>query len=312
VTGYRKSLQRILWTVLLAACLASAAALPGPVAAAGAPPTPVVVFQVESQTGRQAAERCAEIWAQEGPRLAAALLPADVSTDTIVCAVLGSASFQHHFAHRLPDWGVAVALPTGRLIALDYSRIPAVGRGLREIFLHETVHALLFQGSGGVRLPAWFHEGTAMHYSGEWKFTDTVSLLLEGGVIDLQRLEGGFPLSGPQADRAYRTSLLAVDRLRQRFGDQILGSLVRQTARQGSFGAAFAATTGETEAVFAQDFRAAMSLRFGWVVFLTRWPGLFVLLGLILIVGALRKILVTRRRLATMDDEDPPGAGTLS
>ncbi len=46
-----------------------------------------------------------------------------------------------------------------------------------------------------------------------------------------------------------------------------------------------------------------MQLRYGWLVMLTRWPTLFVLLGAVLILGAVRKLVVGRRRLAAMDEE---------
>ena len=55
-----------------------------------------------------------------------------------------------------------------------------------------------------------------------------------------------------------------------------------------------------------QEFARAMRLRFGWMLFLTRWPGLFVLLALVLAVGGARKIVLTRRRLAAMEDDDLP------
>ena len=48
-----------------------------------------------------------------------------------------------------------------------------------------------------------------------------------------------------------------------------------------------------------------MHLRFGWLVMLTRWPTLFVLMALVLAIGGARKLLLTRRRLATMDDPGP-------
>ena len=156
--------------------------------------TPVVVFQVETEAGGEAARRCHEIWLDEGPRLTAELLgtgPGAAAADTVVCLILNTESFQKHFAGSLPDWGVGVALPSGRAIAVDYSRLPAVGRGLREVFLHEMVHALLFQGSAGAWLPAWLHEGSAMLYSGEWRFSDTVSLVLDG------QGPGSGPASGP-------------------------------------------------------------------------------------------------------------------
>lgn len=271
---------------------------------------PVVAFQVETEAGQAAAQKCHEIWMNEGPRLTAELLPSgplDAAPDTVICLILDTKSFQAHFAGRLPDWGVGVALPTGRVIAVDYSRLPAVGRGLREVFLHEMVHALLFQGTDGAWLPVWLHEGAAMLYSGEWKFSDTVSLVLDGNVPDLARLQGRFPIAHDRADRAYRTSLLAVSRLREGFGEEIVADLVRQTKKNGNFPQAFGEVTGQDLSTFHRDFSAAMHLKYGWMLFLTRWPGLFVLAALIFAVGATRKIIINRRRMAAMDDpEDTP------
>jgi hypothetical protein len=47
-----------------------------------------------------------------------------------------------------------------------------------------------------------------------------------------------------------------------------------------------------------------MSLRFGWLVLVTRWPTLFVLLALVLAVAAIGRVARSRRRLAAMPDED--------
>jgi hypothetical protein len=168
------------------------------------------------------------------------------------------------------------------------------------------VHALLFQGAGDAWLPAWFHEGTAMLVSGEWRFSDTVSLVLDGQVPALDRLQGRFPVSHARADRAYRTSLLAVNRLEELYGRGIVPDLVAATKKNENFFDAFHATTGDELSDFQREFAQAMRFRFGWMLFLTRWPGLFVLLALVLAVGGARKIVLTRRRLAAMEDEDPP------
>ena len=294
-----------MWLVIAAVLLVL---VPAPEARAT---VPVVVFQVETEAGRAAAERCHEIWMAEGLRLTSELLPPVTGAgepDTVLCLILDTSSFRQHFAGSLPDWGVGVAVPTGRVIALDYSRMSAVGRGLREVFLHEMVHALLFQGSGGAWLPVWLHEGSAMLYSGEWRFSDTVSLVLEGRVPDLESLQGRFPIPHDRADRAYRTSLLAVSRLREGFGDKIIVDLVGETKKNGNFPEAFLTVTGDSLDDFHRKFAQAMKLKYGWMLFLTRWPGLFVLAGIIFLVGATRKIIITRRRLAAMeDDQETPG-----
>lgn len=269
--------------------------------------TPVVVFQLNDASAEPVAQKCHEIWQAEGPGLARALLPAGARADTVVCALLDTQSFRHFFAGRLPDWGVGAAMPTGQVVAVDYTRLSAVGRGLREVFLHEMVHALLFQGGGDAWLPTWLHEGTAMHYSGEWRFSDTVSLILDGHVPNLAQLQGRFPASAATADRAYRASLLAVRRLIDTHGDTVIGSLVESASATGDFDRAFFSVTGQTADGFAAEFAGSMRLRYGWLVLITRWPALFVLMAVVFAVGASRKLILTRRRLADMpDDSDDP------
>lgn len=270
----------------------------------GAAAVPPVRFAADTRSGTEAAGRCAEVWREEGAALAAQLLPAGFAADTVTCLVLSSDAFAARFARGVPDWGVGLALPGGRVVAIDHARLPAVGRGLREVFLHEMTHAFLFQGAPGVWLPAWFHEGCAMRYAGEWRFVDTISLALEGRVPALDRLQGRFPRSSATADRAYRTSLLAVDRLVARHGEDVVPRVLAATARRGDFHAGFQEATGESVEEFSAAFAARMRLRFGWLVMATRWPGLFVLLALVLLVGGLRKFVLARRRLAEMDDDD--------
>ncbi len=265
---------------------------------------PLVRFQVETEAGMAVAQTCAEVWEKDGPRILAELVPAGSRLDTVTCLVLNTESFQRNFAGRLPDWGVGVAIPGGRHIALDYARLPAVGRGVREVFLHEMVHAVLFQVAGEIWLPTWFHEGCAMYFSGEWRFYDTVSLVLDGQVPSLDRLQGRFPTPAGQADRAYRTSLLAVNRLRDQYGEAVLGELLASTKHTGAFSLAFKEVTATGLGDFTDEFASTMNLRLGWLIMLTRWPTLFVLMSLIFAAGAARKIINTRRRLAAMEDEE--------
>ena len=290
-------LRTIRLTLVLAAVLVAVPSLQAAV-------PPHVRFVVDSASSHEAAATCARIWQEEGAELVAELVPAGVALDTVTCLVLGTDEFRRRFVGALPDWGVGVALSGGRLVAVDHVRLPAVGRGLRQVFLHEMVHALLFQTVTDTWLPTWFHEGCAMRWSGEWRFSDTVSLALSGRVPRLERLQGHFPASAVTADRAYRTSLLAVDWLEERHGPGAVPAVLAAARRAGDFDTGFLATTGESTGDFAQAFAGRMRLRFGWLVLMTRWPTLFVLLALLLAGGAVRKLVVSRRRLAAMDDEE--------
>lgn len=271
--------------------------------AVSAQPQCFVRFAASTEASVAAARNCAEIWNRVGPEFCAALLPAAAPQDTVTCLVLDTEGFTARFGTQVPDWGVGVALGPD-LIALDQQRIPAVGRGLREVFLHEMAHALLFQAAGQAPLPAWFHEGVAMQMAGEWRFTDTVSLVLDGRVPDLSRLQTRWPSLAVPSSRAYRTSLLAVQRLTARQGPRAVGDILAATAREGDFRSGFAAATGMTLEDFYADFRRAMRLRYGWVTLFSHWPGLFVLMAVVFALGAIRKIILTRRRLATMDEEE--------
>ena len=294
------------WRLSFIACLLLLVGLGGtalaqPFATRSGPAT--VVFQLEAEAGRTALEACHQVWQTKGPQLTAAIWPWSARADTVLCVVLGTKSFQRSFAGRLPDWGVGLAVPGGRLIALDYERLPAVGRSVREVFLHEMTHALLFQGTRGAWLPTWFHEGVAMQLSGDWRFIDTVSVVLDGHLPALGRLSGPFPRGSAGADRAYRTSLLAVEYLQRQYGTDIALRLVAATAHNGNFAAAFREVTGDEVEVFAARFAGSMKLKYGWLLLIFRWPTLFVIMALLFALGAIRRIVNKRRQMADLDDD---------
>jgi len=264
-------------------------------------------FLWEDLAAETAARRCLEVWRQQRLIVLETVLPVSLQPDSIDCFLLPTVGFQSHFLGELPDWGVGVALSGGRTIALDYERIPGIGRSVEEVFLHEMTHALLMQSTRQAWLPTWFHEGVAMWCSGEWRFVDTVQVMMNGTVPDLWRLEGRFPRHAVWADQAYRTSLLAVESLRRWYGEDVLRRLIAATAANGDFEQSFQEVTGVSNEQFAARFAGAMKVRFGWLITITRWPTLFVLMALLFVVGAWRRLINNRRRLAEMeDDEFPP------
>jgi hypothetical protein len=257
-----------------------------------------VVFQLGSEAARPLARSCAALWQEHGAALAADLLPAGVVADTVQCLILPTDRFDAYFADRLPDWGVGVAVAPGRLIALDHERIRNVGPGPEAVFMHEMAHALLFQAAHPVRLPTWLHEGVAMRASGEWRFTDTLAVILEGRLPSLASLGGPFPQGGHAAQRAYRTSLLAVNWLEAEHGPGAVGRILAAVRQHGDWYAGFRAATGEDADTFARRFAGSMRLRYGWVLMLFRWPTLFVIVALVFLVGAVTKVVRNRRALA--------------
>jgi hypothetical protein len=294
--------RRLIAAALLSTALLAWPALPGAWAASELPEP--LRFEVAGAGGPEAAAACRTAWRRRGADLLARLVPAGMPIDTVRVLLLSTEQFRRTFGTRIPDWGVGVALAGGRVVAVDYQELPAVGRGVEEVFLHEMVHALLMQSTAGIWLPTWLHEGTAMRLAGEWRFTDTVAVILSGRLPSLQRLRAPFPQGVAGANTAYRTSLLAVEKLHGWYGEDILPRLVAATRRNGDFPAAFTDVTGEALETFENRFASAMRVRYGWVVLVFRWPTLFVIMALVFAIGAAGRIVRSRRRLREMESEE--------
>lgn len=296
--------------MLTALAGAAAAAAPAPArpaaSAAGARLDSLVGsvrFVVEGgEPAVAAAARCREALRRRAATLAAALLPPGAVPRPVVCHVLPTDAFRERFAGGVPDWGLAVALRGGRVIAIDWRRQGANRRPLEEVFCHELAHAWLEQATGGAAVPTWFHEGVALRLSGEWRFIDTVELMLEGRPPPLRRLDGPFPDPAGWADQAYRVSLRAILALEKRYGRDVIARLAAATRAGGDFDAAFELATGAALDAFVTEFDAGWRRGLGWLFTLTRWPGLFILLGLAFLgAGAARRLRL--RRLASLEDD---------
>ncbi|MBC8423623.1 hypothetical protein H8E07_05830 [bacterium] len=245
---------------------------------------------------------CLDALREHGPTLVTRLWPFAHQRPRVDVHLMTSNGFRDTLRGRIADWGVGAAL--GRSAWIDCERVPGVGRTVPYVMLHEIVHCLLHQGMGNVRVPSWFHEGVAQSFSGEWRFRDTISLMMDGFVPDLQGLEGSFPGNAQWADRAYRVSLLAVDTLIDWYGEDVIAEIIMATRLRGDFEAGFAAATDTSYDDFTARFAQSMRIRFGWLVTLTRWPTLFVLMALLFAFGAIMRIRCTRRQLAELVDPE--------
>ncbi len=265
------------------------------------PSAPVVTFVSVDVAGEFEIE-ARSAWATLAPEVAAAVWPYVLTPRPITVELHHTAGFRTRTEGWVQDWGVGVA--TADWIAVDVTRVDAVGHTLSHVLMHELAHCLLSQGLRGVDdVPAWFQEGVAQNVAGEWRVRDAVSLVLGGGVPDLRTLER-FPVSSDGADRAYRTSLLAAARLEEWYGPGVVTDLVLAARVRGSFGAAFGVVTGETIDDFAERFGEEIRLDYGWLFIITRWPTLFVIMALAFLAGAVVKRRRNLAHIESMPDED--------
>jgi tetratricopeptide (TPR) repeat protein len=129
---------------------------------------------------------------------------------------------------HLPAW--AGAAYDGKI------RIPA--KGLRQgdetverLVVHEYTHAVIHLWSRG-RAPTWIHEGMAQSLSGETPDAAAFRMASAGApLIPLNLLEGAFiRLPEIQAKLAYSESLLAVQFIKQTYGDYAVRVLIEALA----------------------------------------------------------------------------------
>lgn len=261
-----------------------------------------VQFEYADARYQGLASRLQDVWDQHGDQLVRDLVPAGVPLQTVYGALLDTDSMRQRMRGLVADWGVGAALPGGRVIVLDADRIVGTGPGPETVFLHEMTHALLEQSVGEARLPHWFHEGVAMRTSGEWRFVDSLAVILSGRVPSLHQLDHAFPRPRGSAQTAYRTSLAAVTFLEREHGPDAVPQVLAATRALGSFAEGLQAVTGRSAEQFAGDFARSMRVRYGWVLMIFRWPTLFVIMAVLFAIGAIRKIIINKRALR-MDEE---------
>ena len=204
---------------------------------------PQVEFRVSAGVPPFIRQACYAALQENGPRLRETLWPYALEPAPITVHLVTTSEFQARMK-GLPDWGVGAAW--NNEVVIDCIRSLGIGRSVTHVLIHELAHCLVQQGTGMRNdVPRWFHEGVAQRVSGEWKFKDTVSLLLGERPPDLRSLETDFPRPAGWADQAYRVSLMAVTALEDRHGPDVIPRIIRETALRG-FPDAFLRVTGET------------------------------------------------------------------
>lgn len=170
----------------------------------------------------------------------------------------------------VPEWAVAICRRDDRLVfRLDkVGQTPATSLDL--VLLHEVIHQVL-NHAGGLPLPRWFEEGLCVYRTGVAYFEPDTTLqrLAAGG--NLPRFAEADALLQTDARRAawvYNLGQSAVARFILRFGDGALRALIANTAKGMPFPSAFYKATGERLDTFEDDWRASVTPRLPFLVWI--------------------------------------------
>jgi len=253
-----------------------------------------------------AIDAVAALWPELPLEIASGLHLAEPAPVEIV--LLSGDTFRAWSNGILPEWGVGFARwPTGP-IAIDVSAASRGPKTIPEIVGHELSHVYLGQRVGHAGVPRWFLEGVAQAQAGEWRWSDTFSLMRAssfGRLPSLQRIADHFPAGSGGAGQAYALSLAAVSELDKELlsrGGWV--ALVDAAAQSGRFDMAFLELTGSTVQTWTEEFDRHMGGRYRWVGIFAQLSSIFGLMTLLFLVGLGRSQWRKRRRLAEMEAEE--------
>lgn len=206
-----------------------------------------------------------------------------------------------------PPWAVAVCRRDDVMVfRLDkVNTTPATALDL--VLIHEVIHQVLSH-AGGPPLPRWFEEGLCVYRTGVAYFEPDTTLerLAAGG--NLPRFaEADAMFHGDAADAAcvYKLGQSAVARFILRFGDVSLRELIRRTAAGTPFPSAFYRTTGERLDDFEKDWRASVTPKLPfliWILLENIQMTLFFVCALIVFAAWVRYRIRRPRELAKLDE----------
>lgn len=199
---------------------------------------------------------------------------------------------------RLPAWGVGLAIPAARTVAVR-ADAPDPAAALR----HELAHLALHDVIRG-RVPLWFDEGYAVMAAGELGRLEALRLnlaVVRGAVGDLRRLDGSLRRAAGEAEAAYALAGSAVMLLARLHPTGTLDPLIARLAAGEPFGEAVLATTGYTLDGFDRAWQRDVRRRFGWMVWLGA-GGLWLVVALAVTALAVARRRRDRERRAALDE----------
>ena len=196
---------------------------------------------------------------------------------------------------RVPEWGVALAIPGGRAIVVR-ADAPDPQVALR----HELAHLALHEAVRG-RVPLWFDEGYAVVAAGEWDRMESLRLnlaVVRGAVGDLRTLDAALRQSAGEAATAYALAGSAVLLLARSNPAQSLDALFAKLGAGTGFEDALGITTGYTLGTFERAWQKDLRKRYGWFVWLAAGGGWSVLAIVVLVLARMRRKRDAPRRAA--------------
>jgi hypothetical protein len=208
---------------------------------------------------------------------------------------------------RLPEWGGGGAIGTDSIVIPINNKSAFYERDLNKIILHELVHISISRLFGNIKVPRWFHEGTAMALSGEISIDEQVLLsraILTRKLLPLDSIEFLNRFDQWKASLGYSQSHAVMMFLIDTYGIDLIPELIiasRKTRRfEDACVATFGLTIKEIEFLFTKEMQKRYPLLLLASDFSLFWLLVIGLSVIAWIVIRARK----KRRTAEMEQEE--------
>ncbi len=209
---------------------------------------------------------------------------------------------------RLPEWGVACALPGLNIIVLRSPRlVPLWKEKPRNILLHEISHIFLEQQLRPAEIPRWFHEGFALYCSQAWDLGNFLELSLSlvlGRFFPLDSLATGFPAEEGASRLAYLQSYTVVEYLFTSRDTRQLSMLFDRWRELGDLDKALRSSFGITLLKFEDRWKEWALVRYGWMKLLTSITLIWIVAAVLFIFVFISRRAKFHRKLAEMKERE--------
>lgn len=221
---------------------------------------------------------------------------------------------QRNLGIRLPEWGGGGAIGTDTVV-IPTDKNPAFhSRNLNKIIVHELVHIAISRLFGSIRVPRWFHEGTAMVLSGELSFDEQAILscaIITRNLIPLDSIEFLNRFSQSKARLAYSQSHAVLAFLIDTYGIELIPELIIASRKTRKFEDAcihtFGLSTKEIEVQFVRYLQKRYPLLIVGFSFSLFWflvLALSIIAWFIIYVRKIRKLDQMESEESLQDEQD--------
>lgn len=174
----------------------------------------------------------------EYTRILSILDPLSINNRTEIIVEYYKSSNKKGSVPTLPEWGGGGAIGMNRVV-IPIDKKPIYKKNSAVTISHELVHIAINRVSNGsVKIPRFFHEGVAMHLSGDISVNEQSALsmaLFTNSLIPLASIDSVNAFTQSRAQLAYAQSRLTLDYLIKNYDREIISLILNSSVEKGSF-----------------------------------------------------------------------------